>query len=300
MRVRLPVLILAGVLGLVVLFSFAGPRRLGDIILRRPIVLLQQAAARILGIFVRTATATPEAVQSPAAPSDQPTADQPTRVLKTAPASNPPVQTGAPRRAPGRQPEGEVAARSVSSPERLRAENTGVTPRGNQLLIPGQSAPGFELANDTVAGTPSLPTGVEPPAPAQPPVGLQPPTDLQPPSGIIPPGLQPLIDSLVPPGGILAPGLLAGVLPAGTVISPGGLAQLPGGIQVQLPSGTQPGQIQIGPVQVGPAQSGSIQIGPIQIGSGQPGSGQPGSGQPGSGPVQGGPIQIGPIQISPP
>ena len=286
MRMRLPVLILAGVLGLVVLFSFAGPRRLGDIILRRPIVLLQQAAARVLGIFVRTATATPEAVQSPAAPSDQPTADQPTRVLKTAPASNPPVQTGAPRRAPGRQPEGEVAARSVSSPERLRAENTGVTPRGTQSLILGQSAPGFELANDGVAGSPSLPTGVEPPVAAQPPVNVQPPTDLQPPSGIIPPGLQPLVDSLVPPGG--APNLgaaLAGVLPAGTVISPGGLAQLPGGIQVQLPSGTQPGQIQIGPVQVGPVQSGSIQIG---------------SGQPGSGPVQGGPIQIGPIQITPP
>ena len=281
MRMRLPVLILAGVLGLVVLFSFSGPRRLGDIILRRPIVLLQQAAARVLGIFVRTATATPEAAQSPAAPNDQPAADQHTRVLKTAGASNPPVQTGAPRRAPGRQPQGEVAARSVSSPERLRADNTGVTPRGIQSVMVAQSASGFELANDSVAGSPSLPTGVEPPVAAQPPVSVQPPTDLQPPSGIVPPGLQPLVDSLLPPGGIPSPSLLAGVLPAGTIIGPGGVIQLPAGVQmpagIQLSGGTQPGQTQIGPIQIGPGQSGPAQ----------------------SGPGQGGPVQIGPIQISP-
>lgn len=296
MRMRLPVLILVGVLGLGVLFSFSGPRRIGDIILRSPIVLLQQAVARLLGGFVRTAAATPEPDQSSPTLSDQLTVDPQTRVAKAANVSSGPRSAEPSRPAPGRQPEGEVAARSVSSPERLRADNTVVTLRGIQSPIRTQSAPGFELANDSVAGSPSLPTGVEPPVAAQPPVNVQPPTDLQPPSGIIPPGLQPLVDSLVPPGGIPNLGaVLAGVLPAGTVISPGGLAQLPGGIQVQLPSGTQPGQIQIGPVQVGPAQSGSIQIGPIQIGSGQPGSGQPGSG-----PVQGGPIQIGPIQISPP
>ena len=282
MRMRLPVLILAGVLGLVVLFSFSGPRRLGDIILRRPIVLLQQAAARVLGIFARTATATPEAVQSPATSSDQPAADQHARVLKTASALKPPVPTGAPRHVPGRQPQGEVAARSVSSPERLRADNTGVTPRGIQSLIVAQSASGFELANDSVAGSPSLLTGVEPPVSVQPPVTVQPPTDLQPPSGIIPPGLQPLVDSLLPPGGIPSPGsLLAGVFPAGTIIGPGGVVQLPAGVQVpagiQLSGGTQPGQTQIGPIQIGPGQSGPAQ----------------------SGPGQGGPVQIGPIQINP-
>jgi hypothetical protein len=292
MRMRLPVLIVAGVVALAVLW-IPDSRRLASIILRAPIVLWRQASALLS--------------PSQAPPSAAVEWFVPAHVAETRRASPPigdvsrftgPRGDQTARRRPvafalgQQQVQEKIRGGSASASERLREQTASVmavrdTPISTALVQPPAGS-----GPDTAMTASPASTVVEPPVAAQPPVTAQPPAGVQPPSGLVPPGGLPLpTDGLLPPGGFPSPRELLNALPVGTVIGPGGVAQLPGGVQLQLPGATQPGQVQIGPVQVGPVQTGPIQVG-APSGPGQGGPVQ-------IGPVQIGPIQIGPVQINP-
>lgn len=296
MHMRLPVLMLAGVVVVAVVFSFAGPLRIADVILRSPIVLFQQAVARLLAAFADTPTPLPT-VGTTTVSNEAPAPRQATHVSTGVIAPVQPVATArVSQRPPALRGMSDRTALGLTVADRLRDGSAGVAPKASQAPA-ARTTSGFHLAADKAAASPAVPTSADPPVTAQPPVAVQPPVEIQPPSGLVPSGLQTLVDGLVPPGGLPSPGqLVGGILPAGTVIGPDGVAQLPSGVQVPVGiqlSGT--GQTQIGPAQIGPVQIGPVQTGPIQIGPGSPGSG---SGPVSGGPVSGGPIQIGPVQIT--
>jgi len=300
MRLRLPVLILAGMLVLATLFVLPKPLRIADIVLRSPIVLVHQAIARVLNMFA-SAPAPPFRSPEPAAvaPTDPPVQR---RVASPARSAGAPAVARVPAALPAAPPASRPPAGgrpgSFSVPDRLRVEGAP----GGPHAVQARRASGSELSA-AAAANPAARTSAQPAAESQPSSAPQAPADPQPSSGIVSSGvvssaLQMVMDALVPPGGLPSPGQLADALPAGTVIGPDGIAQLPSGIQVPLgvavPAGT--GTTQIGPVQIGPV-NGPIQIGPGASGSGSgPVSGGPISG----GPISGGPIQIGPIQITAP